>query len=175
METFLRTHNHPAIMAFWHQNLFLMWKVNAMLKSDLPMYGLVSPSNDGAWLSAFFSLVGIRSVRGSSGRRGASAMNELQEKLKRGANVAVTPDGPRGPSKKFKNGVSVLALRAKVDVFLVSVKYEAFWTINTWDKFLIPKPFSRVIIDRKKVPYAAIRDLSPSMASLLFERELESM
>jgi lysophospholipid acyltransferase (LPLAT)-like uncharacterized protein len=139
------------------------------------MYGLISPSSDGAWLSAFFSLVGIRSVRGSSGRRGTSAINELQEKLERGANVAITPDGPRGPAKKFKNGVSVLALRSKADVFLIAIKYKNFWTLNTWDKFCIPKPFSKVIVDYRKISHAAIQNLSPSEASLLLERELKSM
>jgi lysophospholipid acyltransferase (LPLAT)-like uncharacterized protein len=139
------------------------------------MYGLISPSVDGAWLSALFSLMGIGSIRGSSGRRGTSALGELQEKLQRGANVAITPDGPRGPAKKFKNGVAVLALRTKADVFLFAIKYGSFWTLNTWDKFRIPKPFSRVDIDYKKISYKDIRHLPPKEINLLFERELKSM
>jgi lysophospholipid acyltransferase (LPLAT)-like uncharacterized protein len=169
------TGSRPAIMVFWHQNLFLIWKLNAMLRSRSPMYGLISPSNDGAWLSAFFSLVGIRNIRGSSGRRGISALYELQEKLKRGANVAITPDGPRGPAKKFKSGVAILAIRTGVDVCLISIDYKKFWTLNTWDKFRIPKPFSRVSVDYKRIPHAAMLDLPPNEASLLLERELLSM
>ncbi|MDR1255733.1 MAG: DUF374 domain-containing protein [Puniceicoccales bacterium] len=172
MERFLETHNHPAIIVFWHQNLFLTWKLHSLLKSKLPTYGLISPSSDGAWLSAFFSMVGIGSIRGSSGRRGSLALSELQEKLKDGANVAITPDGPRGPAKKFKNGVAILALRSKVDVFLLAIRYKNFWTLNTWDKFRIPKPFSKIFIDCKRVPHAAIENLSPDEASLLLESKL---
>jgi lysophospholipid acyltransferase (LPLAT)-like uncharacterized protein len=139
------------------------------------MYGLISPSVDGAWLSSFFSLLGIGSVRGSSGRRGTSALDELQEKLQRGANVAITPDGPRGPAKKFKNGVAVLALRSKADVFLLAIKYGSFWMLNTWDKFLIPKPFSRVNIDFRKVSHGDIQYLPLKKVNLLLERELNSM
>jgi lysophospholipid acyltransferase (LPLAT)-like uncharacterized protein len=175
MKQLLKTHNHAAIMVFWHQNLFLMWKLNALLKYTLPMYGLISPSVDGAWLSALFSLLGIGSIRGSSGRRGTSALGELQEKLQRGANVAITPDGPRGPAKKFKNGVAVLALRTKADVFLFAIKYGSFWALNSWDRFRIPKPFSRVDIDYRKVSHGDIQHLSPKGINLLFERELESM
>jgi lysophospholipid acyltransferase (LPLAT)-like uncharacterized protein len=162
-------------MAFWHQNLFLIWKLNSLLKCRLPMYGLISPSNDGAWLSAFFSLMGIRSVRGSSGKRGLPAINELRKKLKQGANVAITPDGPTGPAKKFKNGISVLALHSRADVFLLAIEYESFWTLNTWDKFRIPKPFSKIFIDYEKFPYEDIQNLTPTEASLRFERALQSM
>jgi lysophospholipid acyltransferase (LPLAT)-like uncharacterized protein len=172
---FSRTHNYGAIMAFWHQNLFLIWKLNSLLKCRLPMYGLISPSNDGAWLSAFFSLMGIGSVRGSSGKLGLPAINELRKKLKQGANVAITPDGPLGPAKKFKNGISVLALRSKVDVFLFAIEYESFWTLNTWDKFRIPKPFSKIFIDYEKFPYEDIQNLTPTEASLRFERALQLM
>jgi lysophospholipid acyltransferase (LPLAT)-like uncharacterized protein len=175
VKQFLKTHNYAAIMVFWHQNLFLAWRLNALLKSKLPMCGLISPSVDGAWLSAFFSMAGIGSVRGSSGRRGISALGELQKKLQQGANVAITPDGPRGPVGKFKNGVAILALRAKADVFLFAIKYSSFWTLNTWDKFRIPKPFSRVDIDYGKVSYGDMEHLPANEISLLLEQKLRSM
>ena len=89
--------------------------------------------------------------------------------------MAITPDGPRGPAKKIKNGVAVLALRTMADVFLFAIKYGSFWTLNTRDKFRIPKPFSRVDIDYRKVSYGDIQHLPLKKINLLFERELGSM
>lgn len=175
MFEFLNTHKNSAIIAFWHQNLFLIWKINKMLQTTLPMYGLVSPSSDGAWLSAFFDLFNIKSVRGSSGRRGTSALHELQLKLQEGANVAITPDGPRGPVKKFKPGVPALALRSKTNIVLLSIKHSSFWKLNTWDKFIIPKPFSTLTIDCKKLLYKDFQSLSILELKSMLERELQAL
>jgi len=79
------------------------------------------------------------------------------------------------PGKKIRNGVSVLALRSKTDIFLIALNYKSFWTLNTWDKFRIPKPFSEVIVDCREISYWAIQNLSLSEASFLLECELKSM
>ena len=172
LKKFLKIRDKSSIVAFWHQNLFLISNINWKLDSCLPTYGLISPSRDGAWLSAFFDLVGIKSVRGSSGRRGLSAMNELLGKLLSGARVAITPDGPRGPAKKFKHGTATLALRSRTKVVLLSVKYSSFWTLNTWDKFILPKPFSSVQVDCKEIPYEVFKTFDSNQLSSFLDEEI---
>ncbi len=169
----LENHNNSAIIAFWHQHLFLIWKINSMLKTTLPMYGLISPSSDGAWLSALFSIFRIRSIRGSSKRGGISALRVLKEKLEEGANVAITPDGPRGPSKKFKRGVSILALESKIDIILLTMKYSSCWKLRTWDRLIIPKPFSKVTVHAKKLTYSGFQNMSVHELNDMLEQTLK--
>ncbi len=175
IDNILNSHNNSAVIAFWHKNLFLIWKLNGMLKTKLPMYGLISPSKDGAWLSTLFDIFHINNVRGSSKRGGKFALHILETKLKEGANVAITPDGPRGPAQKLKHGVPLLALQAKVDIILLTMKYSSCWELNTWDKFLIPKPFSKVIVNGIKIPYKDFANMSvPELANIL-ESKLQSL
>lgn len=175
MKKMLNDHKGSGIIAFWHQNLFLIWKINEQLKSNLPMYGLISPSNDGAWLSALFHIFHIRNVRGSSHRGGKSALKILQEKLKKGANVAITPDGPRGPAKHLKRGVPMLALQTNTDIVLINMHFSRCWKLRTWDNFIIPKPFSKVFVDGKKFTYEKFKNLSVSELRDLLEKELSTL
>lgn len=175
MDAILNNCPDPTVVAFWHQNLFLIWKINYMLKTTLPMYGLISPSTDGAWLSAFFQIFNIRNIRGSSKRGGLSALKMLQQKLKEGANVAITPDGPRGPAKHMKRGVPLLALQTQTDIFLIGMHFSSYWKLHTWDGFIIPKPFSKVIVNGKKIPYEEFKDLSVDALRTKLEQALDSL
>ena len=77
-------------------------------------YALVSASQDGAWLTAFFSLVGLRTVRGSSSRFGREAANELVEIMRAGRDIGITPDGPRGPRYEIKPGAIIVPRRTEI-------------------------------------------------------------
>lgn len=176
MREILNNHPRCTIVAFWHQNLFMIWKLNNMLKSAFPMYGMISPSSDGAWLSAFFEFFRIRNVRGSSRRGGASALRTLHQLLSSGdADVAITPDGPRGPAKHLKLGVPTLALQTQTDIMLVNMHFSSYWELNTWDKFIIPKPFSRVTINGKIIPYGEFSKLSASDLRVMLEQALNAL
>lgn len=130
------------IFLFWHNQLFLIWKFHNYFNKKLQMYGLVSPSKDGAWLEAIFDIFNIKSIRGSSKRRGLEAIDEMAEVLKTGACIAITPDGPRGPVYKMKPGTALLLPKTNSHVVVLKINYSKQWTLKTWDKFLIPKPFS---------------------------------
>jgi hypothetical protein len=109
-----------------------------------PAYALVSASQDGAWLTAFFSLAGLRTVRGSSSRLGREAASALVETLRAGHDVGITPDGPRGPCYELKPGGVIVARRTRAPVLLVGGEFSSAWRLKSWDRFYIPKPFSRV-------------------------------
>jgi lysophospholipid acyltransferase (LPLAT)-like uncharacterized protein len=109
-----------------------------------PVNGLVSASKDGAWLTAFFKLLGISSIRGSSSWRGGAAMLEIIRKLEAGEDVGITPDGPRGPCYNWKHGSAQLALKTGHPLFLLGMRFHKASRLHSWDKFYIPFPFSRV-------------------------------
>ena len=136
-----------AIYCIWHNRLALCVKIYYVFSRqhhDSPgMAGLVSASKDGALLSAIFERFGVQPVRGSSSRRGAQALLELSSWSKRGYDLAITPDGPRGPRYIVADGA--IALAQITGLPLVPGSYHLNWkiTVKSWDRFQIPLPFAR--------------------------------
>ena len=109
----------PVAIVLWHNRLFLAAEIVRRYRQGRPAYALVSASQDGAWLTAFFSLAGMRTVRGSSSRLGREAATALVEVLKAGYDVGITPDGPRGPLYALKPGSIIVARRTRAPLLLV--------------------------------------------------------
>jgi lysophospholipid acyltransferase (LPLAT)-like uncharacterized protein len=131
-------------VVLWHNRLFLVPEIVRRFRSERSAYALVSASKDGAWLAAFFSLVGLRAVRGSSSRLGREAATALVEVLRAGHDVGITPDGPRGPCYEVKAGTIIVARRTQATLLLVGGEFESAWRLKSWDRFYLPRPFSRV-------------------------------
>lgn len=131
----------------WHRNIVFLAKSKVFFRPKFDMAGLVSASRDAAYLVAFFDLFGIRSVRGSQRRRGRQAVLELVETLAEGCDVFITPDGPRGPANVAKRGFFTVAEASGESLILLRFKPKSFFTIPSWDKFIIPLPFTRVDVD----------------------------
>lgn len=134
----------PVAMILWHNRLFLAAEIVRRFRGGRPAYALVSASQDGAWLTAFFSLAGLGTVRGSSSRLGREAASALVETLRAGHDIGVTPDGPRGPCYDFKAGGVIVARRTHAPILLIGGEFESAWQLRSWDRFYLPKPFSRV-------------------------------
>lgn len=134
----------PVVMCMWHNRLVISAELRRRFRSYKRIHGLVSASKDGAWLVAFFNLMGVHAVRGSSSWRGGVATVELGAKLKDGDDVLITPDGPRGPCYDFKKGPAMLALRQRVPVLLVGADFSRAKSLDSWDRLKLPAPFSRV-------------------------------
>jgi len=90
--------------------------------------------------------LGFGAVRGSSTRGGIRALSEALEKLSEGTDIAVTPDGPRGPKQKFKPGALFLARESGAPIVLGACVPKRAWRLKSWDGFYVPKPFSRVVL-----------------------------
>lgn len=132
----------------WHNRIFFLPMCKYIFRPNFPMSGLVSASRDGAWLCAFFKFLGIGTVRGSSKRRGAHAIISMVETLQHTSDIFITPDGPRGPRYVCKPGFLSVAKSSGARILMLRITPSSFWTINaTWDKFILPKPFSRVTVD----------------------------
>ena len=134
----------PMVVVLWHNRLFLASEIHRRYRSRRRIFGMVSASRDGAWLAAFFQMLGIDAVRGSRHFRGAEALRSMLAELKAGHDVAVTPDGSRGPCYEMKPGGVLLARTARSPVLLISSKFGRAWRLRSWDRFFLPRPFSRV-------------------------------
>jgi lysophospholipid acyltransferase (LPLAT)-like uncharacterized protein len=130
------------IFCFWHQcTLPCGWYFRKFRCSIL-----ISRSFDGELIARTLSILGFDSVRGSSSRGGAAGLLALQQALESELPVVFTADGPRGPIYRTKMGPVKLAQMTQQSIgsfYLLPVRA---WKLNSWDHFLIPKPFSRVIV-----------------------------
>lgn len=156
----LRKTDEPVAMVLWHNRLFLGAEIFRRFRQGRPVYALVSASKDGAWLAAFFAMAGLRTVRGSSSNRGREAAILLVNVLRSGADIGITPDGPRGPRYDFKQGGLVVARRAQVPILLLGGTFESAWIVPSWDRFCLPRPFSRVRVTGEVIEVAQLADRS---------------
>lgn len=132
----------PIVYLLWHEVLLpLLWHHR---RQDVVI--VVSENRDGQYLSDFARILGYRSVRGSSSRGAARALLGAVRELQSGCSVAFTPDGPRGPRRELKPGVVAAAQRGAAVIVPVHARADRAWRLNSWDRFLIPKPGARVTV-----------------------------
>jgi lysophospholipid acyltransferase (LPLAT)-like uncharacterized protein len=137
-----------AIFVFWHNRLLLVPHVwHRFLAQGRPQgMAMTSTSGDGELIAQFLSRFNIGPVRGSATRRGTAALRELIGWLRRGHDVCITPDGSRGPVYEVKPGVVLLAQLSGVPILAIGIDYSRAWRLKSWDRFFIPKPFSKVTV-----------------------------
>jgi lysophospholipid acyltransferase (LPLAT)-like uncharacterized protein len=118
---------------------------------------LVSRSQDGAFVSQVLQRFGVHVTRGSSSRGGAQALLEIVRKVRSGYHAALTPDGPRGPRYVVQPGI--VAVAKKTGAAILPVTYSARWkkVFRSWDAFLMPLPFSRVVVIYGEPIYVSAR------------------
>ncbi|HEX8679161.1 MAG TPA: lysophospholipid acyltransferase family protein [Chthoniobacterales bacterium] len=138
--------NEARIWAMWHNRVLLFPYVIRRFVRGTWGSSLISASRDGDMLAGFVQRFGFGAARGSSSRRGASAILQLTDVLKQGGAVAITPDGPRGPRYELGGGIILLAQSSGVPVFPLNLEYSSCWRVKSWDRFILPKPFSTVRI-----------------------------
>jgi len=136
--------DEPAAIVLWHNRLFLSAEIFKKYRFQRRVYGLVSASKDGAWLAAFYRMIGIYPVRGSSSNFGREAAKVLIEKMAEGHDIGITPDGPRGPVYVTEPGVLVVTRRNNAPMILLGAEFTHAWRLKSWDRFYIAWPFSRV-------------------------------
>lgn len=133
----------PCLFALYHNRMVGALGAAAPWLALRPGVVLTSASKDGATLETAMQCFGLGAVRGSSSRRGAAALVTLRRELEAGHHICITPDGPRGPCYVVQPGIVKLASLTGASIIPFFVNYENFWSLNTWDKFQIPKPFSK--------------------------------
>ena len=168
----------PAALVIWHNRLFVSAEYFRRYRTRRSVYALVSASKDGAWLAAFYRMIGLIPVRGSSSNFGREAGKALIEVMRAGHDIGITPDGPRGPMYVVEPGVLVVTRRNNAPMVLVGVEFTRAWRLKSWDRFYLPWPFSRVKLRCTVLPAKnadgtklsadevrpALRTISPEMA-----------
>ena len=138
----------PIIPCYWHQMLiFGSWYMRKLQKRGLKIGFLISPSVDGEVPARIVQSWGAVAIRGSSNRTGARALKDMYNTIaKDKISPVTTSDGPTGPVHKFKQGAVLLAQLTQSPMLPIAYTASRCWELKTWDKFIIPKPFSRIII-----------------------------
>ena len=138
----LRRERRPVVFALWHGDMLpLLYQHRGEGVSVL-----ISEHRDGEMIARVAKSLGFRTVRGSTTRGASRALVGLARELMDGHDVAVTPDGPRGPARSFAPGALIAAQRARAPVIAVGLAVRHAWRLESWDRFVIPKPFSSVRI-----------------------------
>lgn len=155
----------PVIASFWHSCII----PSAHIFRDMGIRVITSASYDGEYIARIINRLGFVAVRGSSSRNAASALLGLRRAVEDGWTVAFTLDGPRGPRRKVKPGPVRLGRATGVALTTFHAAVEKAWVLNSWDRMLIPKPFSRVLVRVGKliaVPVGEEDDVSVYLAEL---------
>jgi len=166
---FLQT-GRKGVAAVWHQRfLGALGYVTKFRYLSLSI--MISMSRDGDWIAPVVKWLGLRPVRGSSTRGGKEALAAMVQDLTKNQVALHIVDGPRGPKASIKAGLIRLAQLSKAAIIPVYISVDRAWVTHSWDCFLIPKPFSRVLIR-----FGELIDVPEQMDSETFEalrRELE--
>ena len=140
----------PFIPCYWHQQqIFCVRYLLDQASADdrLKLGYLISPSKDGDIATAMFGHQGVHIIRGSATRGGAQALREIYTVIKKQkVSPIVTPDGPTGPIYQCKPGVAMLAQLSKAPLLPLAYSCSSVWYLRSWDKFMIPRPFSHIVV-----------------------------
>lgn len=107
---------------------------------------MISNSRDGEYAARVAKWLGFRNVRGSSTHKASTALIKMTRKVIQGEPSGIVADGPLGPARKAKAGALFIARNAEAPLIPVVWGADRCWILNTWDRYLIPKPFARVVI-----------------------------
>ena len=139
----------PLIYCVWHGRILMVPWLNARLRrsrGERPVSVLASRSRDGELIAEYARRFGLDVVRGSSSRGGAGALRALVAAIRAGRDVALAPDGPRGPRRQLGSGVVALAALTGAPVVSLAFAARPAWRLATWDEFQIPWPFARAAL-----------------------------
>lgn len=133
--------NEPIIVAFWHGELLMQSFNYQKLRPNSSVKAMISHHKDGETISRTVEYLGIGSIRGSSSKGGAKALISTIKELKAKNDIALTPDGPRGPRFSVADGIVAIANKSNAKIVIFNCKPSKYWQMKSWDKFIVPKPF----------------------------------
>lgn len=165
-------HKDNVIGAFWHGELLMLpflYRYMAKILSKQRhkgCYVISSQHFDSQMMVSVYQLFGLKTLHGSSSKGGARALANAIRLLNDGYDMGLSPDGPKGPYHSIAGGIIAMSSKTKKRVMPMRIVYSRYWELKSWDKFRIPKPFSRIdfymleglVID-ENMPMEAAKDL----------------
>lgn len=146
--------NNSHLLAFWHARLLMIPYINKDWGGSM----MISEHRDGSFIADAAHLLGIATSRGSSTRGGARAFLEMIRIARQGRSLGITPDGPKGPAEMVQMGTVQLAKKSGLPLRSVCYACKRHWRVNSWDRFYIPKPFTKGVIVLSDEVYADLED-----------------
>ena len=132
------------ILSMWHGNLFMQPFNYNKFKKKGNIKVIVSDHRDGKTIRKVIKYLGIGSIVGSSTRGGVKALVNAIKTINEGVDVAITPDGPKGPKYQVANGIVAIAQKTGCDILTCKVIASKYWQFNSWDNFMVPKLFGKI-------------------------------
>ncbi len=132
---------------YWHQHhVVASTLIRSWVRRGFKACFLVSGSVDGEVPERIARAWGAEVIRGSANQSGALALRDMQRMMKNGYSIVTTADGPRGPKYEFKIGAILMARIAGAPIIPICCAAERAWYLDRWDDFMVPKPFSRIVL-----------------------------
>ena len=159
----IRDGSGPVVATFWHCNILPLLTKFRGCRVCVP----VSEHQDGEYVAQVMHRFGLESVRGSTTRGAVKLLRGMTTMMDEGWTAAVTPDGPRGPRFSIQPGFAFLARRSGLPVCPVGVAVRDAWTVSSWDRFVIPRPWTRIVIAFGELLHAGDYDDVPAFCEAL--------
>lgn len=137
-----RSGGRPVLFLLWHEHLLPL----IYLHRGTGAVVLVSEHADGEYITRVMRRLGYGTVRGSSTRGGVGGLRGLVRAARVGRDLAITPDGPQGPRRVLKPGALLVAQMEGLAIIPVAVGASRAWRLGSWDRFMVPRPLTRVSI-----------------------------
>lgn len=131
------------ILCSWHDKIMVFPHISR-IKMHRKYHPLASPHNDGRIISNVMKLFKFRIIPGSTNKNSILAVKEIMRILRKGENVIITPDGPRGPRHKISGNLLPIAKKMNSTIIPFAAKASNYFHLNSWDKLIFPKPFGNI-------------------------------
>jgi len=132
------------ICVTWHGELLMSTQAYRHIHPKQKAAAIISQHFDGEIIARTLAFLNIRSLRGSTKRGAKKVLLEAFRSLKAGEEILITPDGPRGPRHSMSDGAIGLARKSGLPIFVMNYECSSCWQLKSWDRFVIPKPFSKI-------------------------------
>ena len=166
--------DEPYIILFWHGRLALMpFAFRHFRKKGKRAFVMISHHRDGEFIAKLIHSYGLNVVRGSTFRGASNALRSAFKVLEQKDDIVITPDGPRGPRHSISDGPIIIAQKKGVKIRIVNYEASRFWEFKSWDKMLLPKPFSRIVYSLSE-PFD-ISNLEKDEAKAFIKKEFEKV
>jgi len=163
--------DEPIIVACWHGDLFYLPYLYLQLRGKPNAKVIISEHFDGQIIAKITEFFHISTIHGSTTRGGAKVLINALRTLKDGTDLGITPDGPKGPRHEIvADGIVTLAQKANVKVITLSCVPRSYWQFKSWDRFTIPKPFTK--LDFYASEPLDLKDLERDEAKALIKEKL---
>lgn len=158
------------IIACWHSDL-LMIPIYRHLRPHRAASAIISQHKDGEIVAKVLSYLSIRALRGSTRKGARRVLLEAFRAIKKGEEVQISPDGPKGPRYHINDGAAALAQKGNLPIMIIGYRADRYWQLKSWDRFVIPKPFAKIDFYIQSLSIEGLE--IPEANALLREKMLE--